>query len=146
MKQIDIEDINNGCLEITEEIELFRNGESIGKLIPNEAINTVHVKDIINQQTRYFIPAYQRGYRWDEKQVKDLLSDIWNHGQAQSSLENAEKSKYCLQPIVLKKSENQASDYDLVDGQQRLTALFILLKALGKTPSYTLNYERTVIA
>ena len=46
------------------------------------------------------IPSYQRGYRWDKKQVEDLLKDIWDFAR------NDEKKKsdfYCLQPVVVKK-------------------------------------------
>jgi len=139
MKQLNVEEIEKW--NATEEVELFLKGKLIGKLIPNEAITTVPIKDIVNQRTNFFIPAYQRGYRWDKKQVVDLLEDIWEHGENQSSSETTIKNRYCLQPIVLKKSENKNYDYDLVDGQQRLTTLFIILNTLGKTPNFTLNYE-----
>ncbi len=66
----------------------------------------------------FIIKSYQRGYRWDV-QVKTLLDDIW---------ENGDKS-YCLQPVVVR---NDGDRYELIDGQQRLTTLYILLKFIQK--------------
>ena len=72
---------------------------------------------------RYWIPAYQRGYRWDRLQVTQLLDDIWDFIQA--SEEKRRTSFYCLQPLVVRKLED--GGYEVVDGQQRLTTIFILL-------------------
>ena len=70
----------------------------------------------------FFVPSYQRGYRWDKQQVEDLLNDIYDFSQKK------EKGFYCLQPIVLK--PDGMSRYRVVDGQQRLTTLYIILKYL----------------
>ena len=43
----------------------------------------------------FFIPGYQRGYRWTEQQVNDLLNDI-------KEFKSENKSWYCLQPLVVK--------------------------------------------
>lgn len=63
----------------------------------------------------FFIADYQRGYRWKEE-VEMLLNDI-------SEVE--EGKNYCLQPIVVKKV---ADKFELIDGQQRLTTLYLLQK------------------
>ncbi len=103
---------------------------------PPKAITIVSVKDFI-EEVNYCIPSFQRGYRWDTKQVKDLLEDI-----NQISLDDKESNdQYSLQPIVLKKSNDDDYDYDVIDGQQRITTLFIILKAIGKDPKYTISYE-----
>lgn len=82
------------------------------------------VNDLLKE--RFFVPSYQRGYRWTERQVEDLLNDIW---EFQASSEGSEKSSfYCLQPIVVKKREG--GDWELVDGQQRLTTIVLLLACL----------------
>jgi len=89
-----------------------------------------------------YIPAYQRGYRWTNRQVTELLDDIKEfQQQAESSTKDA---FYCLQPIVVKQ-HNDA--WEVVDGQQRLTTIFIILTylkdiltLLGKS-RYQLNYE-----
>lgn len=90
----------------------------------------------------FFIPSYQRGYRWKERQVKNLLDDISNF---KKESENEKKDVfYCLQPIVVSKKEN---GWELIDGQQRLTTIFIILQYLkepleylGKK-NYTIFYE-----
>jgi hypothetical protein len=74
----------------------------------------------------FYIPAYQRGYRWKEEQVKALLDDIWEFSQ--SSDVNG-SSFYCLQPVVVVQDSEQ---WQVVDGQQRLTTLYIILHYLDK--------------
>lgn len=75
------------------------------------------------------IPNYQRGYRWEKEHVHALLNDL----QEFALKDNKDKDEfYCLQPIVVRKniflSQEQRHDiYDLLDGQQRLTTLWIIL-------------------
>jgi hypothetical protein len=92
---------------------------------------------------RYWIPAYQRGYRWDRLQVTQLLDDIWHF--IQTSDKSGIDSFYCLQPLVVRRLED--GRYEVVDGQQRLTTIFILLShrneilsLLGKQ-SFSIDYE-----
>ena len=49
-------------------------------------------------QEKFYIPAYQRGYRWKEKQVQDLLEDIREFYL--TSLNSEESTFYCLQPVL----------------------------------------------
>ena len=70
----------------------------------------------------FVIYSYQRGYRWDEIQVKDLLNDIYEFSQ------NNDEGFYCLQPLVLKKILD--NEYEVIDGQQRLTTIYLILKYL----------------
>ncbi len=74
----------------------------------------------------FFIPSYQRGYRWTEAQVTDLLNDIWEFTQDVEQDKN--KGFYCLQPIVVKESKSIEYKWDVIDGQQRLTTIYIILK------------------
>lgn len=79
---------------------------------------------------KFFIPSYQRGYRWTEQQVKDLLEDIWEF----SKKKKQEYEFYCLQPLVVKCMNNNDKQkaqlnineewYEVIDGQQRLTTCF----------------------
>ena len=74
---------------------------------------------------RFFIPDYQRGYRWGRQNVRQLLEDISDN---QSS-----GNAYYLQPIVLCPHSSKGDDgfdYDVIDGQQRLTTLFIIYQVL----------------
>ena len=96
------------------------------------------VYDLLDKN--YFIPSYQRGYRWGKRQVQDLLEDLYKFATDNNKTEGA---FYCLQPVVVKKcDEKTISDnnlfselddnvwYEVIDGQQRLTSLYILFKYL----------------
>lgn len=75
----------------------------------------------------YLIPDYQRGYRWDANiHVEALLNDLHDFMTNQKD----KKEKYCLQPIVVTQSQSNPLGWEVIDGQQRLTTLFLLLKAL----------------
>lgn len=76
----------------------------------------------------FFIPAYQRGYRWTTQQVKDLLNDIAEF-TPKENLETGEKTWYCLQPVIVKQIEDK---WDVIDGQQRLTTIFLVLNYLNQ--------------
>ena len=91
----------------------------IGKLIRNESTPNRTIK-----VEHYSIPSYQRGYRWTELHVKALLEDIDNFLQSQNQ-PGAINESYCLQPIVVvaQSDEDGLKQWELVDGQQRLTTL-----------------------
>lgn len=86
----------------------------------------------------FYIPSYQRGYRWTKQQVEDLLNDIY----AFAIRKKTDGEFYCLQPVVVKphKWERTLSDgntenvegWELVDGQQRITTIRVLFTYLIK--------------
>lgn len=81
------------------------------------------IKKIIGEKAHFFIPRYQRGYRWGDQEITEMLEDI-------SEYQKRKVSKfYCLQPIVVKKRKD-VSSWELIDGQQRLTTLYIILSYL----------------
>jgi hypothetical protein len=91
------------------------------------------VATITAEKLKFFIPDYQRGYRWEEEQVKYLLKDLLDFFQSGKPL-------YCLQPLVVVKRENE---WEVVDGQQRLTTLFLVLShLLGEHPGFEIRYQR----
>ncbi len=84
---------------------------------------------------KFFVPSYQRGYRWGEEEVIRLLEDVYTNGT----------KNYCLQPIVVRKTDEH---YDLIDGQQRLTTLFLIYQYMHITsggfmdaPRFSLIYQ-----
>lgn len=129
-------------------------------------IRTKSVQELLG--LNFFIPSYQRGYRWTHQQVVDLLNDIRDFIQ---SIKSPTSSRiYCLQPLVVKRSydnnpallqelrnatsvedakskiEAIPARWDVIDGQQRLTTLYLILsylKALSIHSSglYTIAYE-----
>ncbi len=91
----------------------------------------------------FLIPEYQRGYRWTQDEVEKLLNDIYEF----STDETNSSEYYCLQPIVVKKTEE--GWYRIVDGQQRITTISLILGAipvsenLQKDSKITIKYEVT---
>jgi hypothetical protein len=73
----------------------------------------------------YNIPEYQRGYKWTELQVRQLLKDIHEFDTG-----GDEDLFYCLQNITLVEKEG---NYNVVDGQQRLTTLALLLSFFNES-------------
>ena len=72
---------------------------------------------------RFFVPAYQRGYRWSPLQITQLLDDIREFTKRKDP---QPEEFYCLQPLVMKASNE--GGYEVVDGQQRLTSLLLILR------------------
>lgn len=81
-------------------------------------ISEKHIEDL--KGLKFNVPSYQRGYRWTSHEVKTLLDDLYNHDI---------NFKYCLQPLIVKKISDNI--YDVVDGQQRLTTIYIFLKYMS---------------
>lgn len=90
---------------------------------------------------KFYIPAYQRGYRWTQDEVHKLLDDL-----AEGVREG--KKRYSLQPIVVKRRTE--GSWELIDGQQRLTTLWLIfnyMKIAGYKRSgaaYSLEYETRI--
>lgn len=88
------------------------------------------------------VPSYQRGYRWGEEEVNRLLNDIYGIFDKDTQVTR----NYCLQPIVVKKKDEV---YELIDGQQRLTTIYLIYKYMSifsngfliKEPKFSLKYE-----
>lgn len=86
-------------------------------------------------QGSFFVPSYQRGYRWGEEEVIRLLDDIYS---------TEGKRNYCLQPVVVRKCDDKL---ELIDGQQRLTTIYLIYKYMNEAsfgfidePRFTLSY------
>lgn len=112
------------------------------------------VGDILGM--KFLIPSYQRGYRWTDQQVKDILNDVndFRPGRLNNS---DEETWYCLQPLVVKRMEetdphleketDKKDWYEVIDGQQRLTTIFLIVHYFNemwvgkqKTPLPTIKY------
>jgi len=90
------------------------------------------IYELVKGNYKFVIPSYQRGYRWTERETEDLLEDILDFKQQPS-----QEGFYCLQPLVVKKDEEKSQRegmniYRVIDGQQRLTTILLILKALEK--------------
>jgi len=87
-------------------------------------------------QENFFVPRYQRGYRWGKQEITELLDDILQYYNATQNRENKVSKFYCLQPVVVKKKEwfnnskEKTKGWELIDGQQRLTTILLILNYL----------------
>ena len=103
-----------------------------------------NVRDLLGKH--YYIPNYQRGYRWGKDEVSKLLDDIWDFASHR-------KSKfYCLQPLIILPQESSDAEetvrYEVLDGQQRLTTLNLIIHYINehfrgnkKYPEMYLHYQ-----
>lgn len=83
----------------------------------------------------FYVPDYQRGYRWGKDEVLRLLNDIYDNG----------KNNYCLQPVVVRRRND--GSYELIDGQQRLTTIYLIYRYMKNVnpffndPAFELDYK-----
>ena len=88
----------------------------------------------------FIIPPYQRGYRWESRQVEELLDDLLDFVKSLKSKRNrnseGHEPYYCLQPITVVRHPENADMYFVVDGQQRLTTIYILMHYLSQNSDY----------
>lgn len=100
----------------------------------------IEIKEL--ESKYFFIPSYQRGYRWGDKEIEELLDDINDFMVGKDKKEIKENDFYCLQPIVVKKIEKEnKSKYRVIDGQQRLTTIFLIIKYLKNEDYFIIEYE-----
>lgn len=98
----------------------------------------------------FFIPAYQRGYRWSDDQMLELLDDLYEFAIRDKNKQggNFAGEFYCLQPVIVQRiiSDKKIAEireitgwgdkvspentWEIIDGQQRLTSLYILYRYL----------------
>ena len=93
-----------------------------------EYVKTLTISDLFNDENKckYIIPIYQRNYAWGDDEISSLLQDIKN-----SCEQNKEQYKnYYIGSLVVYRREN--SDFEVIDGQQRLTTLTLIMHHLGK--------------
>lgn len=86
-------------------------------------------KSVFDTEIKYSIPLYQRAYAWEEKQILQLIDDI-------NDVKNSKK--YHIGTLIVSKKDNK---FEIIDGQQRLTSLFLLLNCLEINTKNTLTFE-----
>lgn len=90
----------------------------------------------------FVIPEYQRPYAWTEEQVETLFEDLWEFTTISGGVER--ESSYFLGSVV--SYENENGEQEIIDGQQRITSLFLLLRAIYTKLVVTPESERTAEA
>ena len=91
-------------------------------------VNKQSVKQLLEtgRANPFVIPEYQRPYAWEDEQVQTLFDDLWEFTASVAGTES--KSTYFLGSVV--SYENENSEQEIIDGQQRITSLFLLLRAI----------------
>lgn len=79
------------------------------------------------QDKKFIIPDYQRPYKWDQEKCEILWNDITNF-----FVEKKDNEEYFLGTIVTCRSDEDKNYIEIIDGQQRITSLFLLLRAFYK--------------
>lgn len=112
------------------------------------------ISEILGKQ--FFIRHYQRGYRWTKQQVEQLIEDIDSFSPRELKNDSTKKTFYCLQPVVLKKLKQESMPdrklegdwYEVIDGQQRLTTIYLILQYINefwtgrqKKEMFKIDYE-----
>ncbi|MCQ2204372.1 MAG: DUF262 domain-containing HNH endonuclease family protein [Bacteroidales bacterium] len=87
-----------------------------------ELLKMMSIKHLFEEEKQYIVPIYQRDYAWTHKEAKQLIDDIRDY-----IVDNKERSYYIGSLVVYSKGDNL---YEVVDGQQRLTTLTIMFRAL----------------
>lgn len=112
----------------------MRGDYALTSLVPKS------IGEIMEACIHFWIPTYQRGYRWTSLQVTELLDDICEFHQ----MDPKKDEFYWLQPIVVKQHEN---GMEVIDGQQRLTTVLLIVKYIQSIipfyegAGYTMLYE-----
>ncbi len=86
-----------------------------------EELRILDEQTIFDKSTHYVIPRYQRAYAWEDKEIVQLIDDI-------NDINSSEN--YYIGSLVVSKVKGRPNTYEVVDGQQRLTTLFLLLQYL----------------
>lgn len=95
----------------------------------NEMIRDLSISEIFSSANKYSIPFYQRNFAWGYEQISRLLQDIYS--SYEESRNCKEPSPYFIGSLIVKKiSENE---YEVIDGQQRLTVFTLLTRLLNIT-------------
>lgn len=94
------------------------------------------VKDIVSKYKEFNVPSLQRTYRWGEKEITLLLNDLY---EFYNTNEDSTNDFYPLQPLILKKSNQNDDTWNVLDGQQRLTTIKLIASFLGMDKDYCLD-------
>lgn len=108
-----------------------------GQQICLKTVDELRVDSKSNTPLIFWVPAYQRGYRWLSLQVTQLLDDIREFTQRKDPQPD---EFYCLQPLVVKARSN--GEFEVVDGQQRLTTLLLIMRHFNER--LTEKYRQTL--
>jgi len=97
----------------------------------NLPLKEMSVDELYNdEKTVYEIPIYQRNYAWEDEEISALIQDVYDAYKANEDADDADKKTYFIGTLVSFRKDEQV--YEVIDGQQRLTTIYLILSALMK--------------
>ena len=105
----------------------FFNLMDVNKMIQELRILDNHNVTLFDKGAHYVIPLYQRAYAWEDKEIVQLIDDI--NGTTDDDYIDTTRDYY-IGSLIVAKIKGQEERYEVVDGQQRLTTLYLLLHYL----------------
>jgi len=131
------------------------NEEIIGSQAESDVYQPLaleNIDQIRKKKLIFFVPAYQRGYRWRPNEIEVLIDDLERFRSEEDK--KGEKDRcpfYCMQAVVVKNCDT-ARNLEVIDGQQRLTTMLILLQALYVSKNldtmkllYKVPYQQSIL-
>lgn len=110
------------------------------KMIKEQKIVEPNGETIFVQNAQYVIPRYQRAYAWEYDEIVQLIEDIYDAA--------SDDSNYYIGTLIVYKTKDDPETYEVIDGQQRLTTLYLLLSYLSfkggsdiKAPQKSLRFD-----
>ncbi len=110
------------------------------KMIKEQRIVELNEETIFDQNAQYVIPRYQRAYAWEYDEIVQLIEDIYDAA--------SDSSNYYIGTLIVYKTKDNPETYEVIDGQQRLTTLYLLLSYLSfkefpdiKAPKKNLRFD-----
>ena len=94
------------------------------------------IKEIFDGQYKYIVPLYQRNFAWRQEQIEQLLQDVY---EAFKEYKEKKTGNYFIGSLVVLKRPN--GDFEVIDGQQRLTTLSLVTKIMGINDEPRLYYD-----
>lgn len=112
------------------------------KMIKEQRIVELNDETIFDQNAQYVIPRYQRAYAWEYDEIVQLIEDI------KDATSESNSNNYYIGTLIVCKIKDDPETYEVIDGQQRLTTLYLLLSYLSfkefsdiKPPKKNLRFD-----
>lgn len=112
------------------------------KMIKEQRIVELNDETIFDQNVQYVIPRYQRAYAWEYDEIVQLIEDI------KDATSESNSNNYYIGTLIVCKIKDDPETYEVIDGQQRLTTLYLLLSYLSfkefpdiKPPKKNLRFD-----
>lgn len=99
----------------------------------NNNIKEFTIQELFAEMDNYVIPIYQRNYAWLDDEVRQMIKDIQEYYKTNND------KRYYLGALTVKKRADNA--FEVIDGQQRLTTLFLILSVLNHSFKLNLSFE-----